>query len=631
MKSILVIILSLLFLSGQTSLSQSIFFNNRYDFYNISEAAWDVLEIESDYLVVGGARDSLFDLHIAIMILDSAGNEIWKKSYGQTGFDYYPGYSGSFIKTTDNGYALGGAIVNSFGNNDVLLVRFNSELDTLWTKTFGDTMNFDAGYQCKQTLDDGFIIVGVTGDIKLDILLIKTDSLGNVEWEQTYGGANTEYSRTIDVAFDGGFIIGGNTWSYGAGSKDTYVIKTDSLGNLQWQRTFGNVYEDCSARGIATSDSGYIFCGCKTEYMQTGYPVSRAYIVKLDSAGNTEWEKTYGPLKIGADFWMIRELDDGGFITAGVTGDSLDWFEGSLLKINSQGDSIWFRTYEKVYGPTSNNYFRDVQPTSDGGYIMAGFITPQSPDTGTQDMWVIKVDSLGNNLSLIITTNNVSCNGDSNGTVDLNVLGGVPPYTYYWSNGDTTEDISELTSGFYTVNILDNNGCTITDSIAITEPLAINISFIVDTATQSNNDGAIDITVSGGTLPYFYSWSNGDSTEDISSIPAGYYTVIVTDSMECIDSLAVEVPEFTSIKKHSITNDQLKFYPTPFTDKITLQFNRTGKKDIKIRIYNVLGELVYKETIPESRNTINLSDLPGGIYLLQLQGEQIIRKKIIKL
>jgi gliding motility-associated-like protein len=133
-------------------------------------------------------------------------------------------------------------------------------------------------------------------------------------------------------------------------------------------------------------------------------------------------------------------------------------------------------------------------------------------------------------------TANVLCFAGNNGLIDLSVNGGTTPYTFNWSNGETTEDIGNLPAGTYTVNIIDINGCTSTATAQVTEPVASLTSSVNATQNVScfaGNNGSIDLTVAGGTAPYTFSWSNGETTEDISNLPAGTYTVNITDANGC--------------------------------------------------------------------------------------------------
>lgn len=140
---------------------------------------------------------------------------------------------------------------------------------------------------------------------------------------------------------------------------------------------------------------------------------------------------------------------------------------------------------------------------------------------------------------------NVSCFGGSNGSIDLTVGGGTPGYTYSWNNGATTQDISSLSAGVYSVTILDLNGCSKSHSVTITQPVAplTLTSTQVNVLCFSNATGSINLSVSGGTTPYTYSWSNGAISQDISNLPAGTYSVTVTDFKGCTAMLSVSISQ----------------------------------------------------------------------------------------
>ncbi len=137
-----------------------------------------------------------------------------------------------------------------------------------------------------------------------------------------------------------------------------------------------------------------------------------------------------------------------------------------------------------------------------------------------------------------------TCNEDDDGSIDLSVSGGTTPYGYSWSNGATTEDISGLSAGTYTVTVTDFNGCTTTASATVTEPDPLTANAVATPETcNEDDDGSIDLSVSGGTTPYGYSWSNGATTEDISGLSAGTYTVTVTDFNGCTTTASATVTE----------------------------------------------------------------------------------------
>ncbi|MFH1320290.1 MAG: T9SS type A sorting domain-containing protein [Bacteroidota bacterium] len=552
--------------------SQQIYFNKIYDFFGNPETAFSIVPVDSGYLIAGRASDSSSWGRIALLYIDSFGNEIWKKSFGKENCYYYPGIGGSFIPAFDGGYALGG-YVNALGNSDALLMKFDKNGDTLWTKTYGDSL-LQVFYKCRQTSDSGYILIGTTNNGNdNDFWLVKTNSTGDVVWQRTYGGNNNQTGLTIDICNDGGFILGGWSWSNSTGY-DTYIIKTDSLGNQQWSKYFGGNYNDCAANIIQSSDGGYIFTTCKTEYIIGPSNYKQIYIYKLDNFGNIEWQKTIGPISLpggGSSLGAaLYELNDGSFFAAGQFIDSQYAMRGWILKITEQGDSLWDRRLDKF--EESDDRFLYAMPTDDGGYIAVGdnFYFGVN-DTGIlagnhQNMWIVKLDSCG-------------C-----------------LYPQYYPQ--------PVAAFSYTVD-----------------------SLIVTFTNQS--DSAIN---------YFWDFGDGTTSDDTNTThiyqDSGVYIVTLI-AKNCSRRDTVKdaiVISFTGIKEKIISiKEKISIYPNPLTEEITLQFNQPGNEDIKIRIYNVLGELVYKNIIPQSRNKVNLSDLPGGIYLLQLEGEKIIRKKIIKL
>jgi hypothetical protein len=136
----------------------------------------------------------------------------------------------------------------------------------------------------------------------------------------------------------------------------------------------------------------------------------------------------------------------------------------------------------------------------------------------------------------IAGTQNVNCFGDLSGNVDITVSGGTLPYTFVWSNGATSEDLSNIGAGTYTVSIADANGCTESLSVTISQPaasLSANAQVTANVSCNSGANGSIDLTVNGGTIPYSYAWNNGAVTEDLNGITAGLYIVTVTDANGC--------------------------------------------------------------------------------------------------
>ena len=186
-----------------------------------------------------------------------------------------------------------------------------------WDKTFGGTHR-DMASSVQQTADGGYILAGLTGSYgagDYDFWLVKTDSNGNEQWNRTFGGTDDDMARSVQQTADGGYILAGGTESYGAGDYDFWLVKTDSNGNEQWNRTFGGTDDDMARSVQQTADGGYILAGGTESYGAGDYDF---WLVKTDSNGNEQWNRTFG----GTDDDMARSVQqtaDGGYILAGDT------------------------------------------------------------------------------------------------------------------------------------------------------------------------------------------------------------------------------------------------------------------------------------------------------------------------
>ena len=204
-----------------------------------------------------------------------------------------------------------------------------------------------------------------------------------------------------------------------------------------------------------------------------------------------------------------------------------------------------------------------------------------------------------NLLEATATATSVSCFGGSNGTVNLSVTGGTPAYTFSWNNGATTEDLSNVPAGNYTVAVTDDNGCATTTSVIVTEPTALNLSTTFDPVScNGGTDGAINLTVSGGTPNYTYLWSNNATTQDISNLVAGIYTVTVTDANGCTATTTVEVSQATTIEVTATSTPALCFGTA--TGSVTLDV--TG------------GTPGYSFNWSNGATTQNLTNVAAGTY-----------------
>jgi hypothetical protein len=313
-----------------------------------------------------------------------APDTLWTKTYGGINDDI----SHSIQQTIEGGYIIAG-YTNSFGagGHDVYLLKTDASGDTLWTKTYGGVNN-DISYSIQQTSDGGYIIAGYTNSFGAggyDVYLLKTDASGDTLWTKTYGGVNNDISHSIQQTSDGGYVTAGYTYSFGAGMCDVYLIKTDSLGDTLWTKTYGDTLSDLGYSVDITSDAGYIITGSTNS---SGY--SDVWLIKTDSLGDTLWTETYG-FESPWFHWAgnsVQQTTDGGYIVAGYISRTVGNTWVLVIKTDAGGDTMWIKTYS----PGIYDYGYSVQQTSDGGYIIVG--ETWVPLTG--DVYVIKIDSLGN-------------------------------------------------------------------------------------------------------------------------------------------------------------------------------------------------------------------------------------------
>ncbi len=263
--------------------------------------------------------------------------------------------------------------------------------DTLWTRTYGGS-SLDRGYSVQQTSDGGYILAGGTysfGAGLSDVYLVKTDSSGEVLWTRTYGGSSEDVGHSVYQTADGGYVIAGYTHSFGAGGKDVYLVKTDSSGNTVWTRTYGGGRYDEGYSVLQTSDSGYIIAGYTDSF---GGGNSNVWLLKTDSSGDTLWTRTYGGGNYG-EGRSVQQTSDGGYVIAGrIFSYSTHSYEVYLLKTDSSGGTLWTRTY----GGRDDDEGWSVQQTSDGGYVIAGHT--YYPLYRATDIYVVKTDSAGETL-----------------------------------------------------------------------------------------------------------------------------------------------------------------------------------------------------------------------------------------
>ena len=338
------------------------------------------VEEATEYYIVGyysDARRKVYSLEQS----HTAPEEAWNRTFGGTGSEE----ALAVQQTTDGGYILaGGTRSYGAGDYDFWLVKTDSNGDEQWNRTFGG-IDSDCAGSVQQTTEGGYILTGHTKSYatgNTDFWLVKTDSYGNEQWNKTFGGASDDEAYSVQQTIDGGYIIAGDTWSYGVGDGYFWLVKTDSRGNEQWNKTFGRGVIDRAYSVQQTTDGGYIIAGYTYSYGAGDWDF---LLVKIDSNGNEQWNRTFGGTS--DDYaYSVQQTADGGYI---LTGGTRSYGAGSLdawlVKTDSDGNEQWNRTFGGI-GP---DCAESVQQTADGDYILAGLT--YSYGAGESDIWLIKV------------------------------------------------------------------------------------------------------------------------------------------------------------------------------------------------------------------------------------------------
>ncbi len=350
----------------------------------------------------------------ATVVAQAAHGEMeWQNSYGGSDNDQ----GRSVLQTTDGGYIIAGtgdSIVNGSQVSQISLIKTNAEGAVMWQHYYGVGAQND-GYAVALTGDGGYVVVGTTSTISNgnQILLVKTDANGVVQWQSLYRGKGTAQGNSVQQTADGGYIIGGSTMSPGEDYM-AFMVKTDASGAVVWQNSYGESNGSYYGNSVwQTSDGGYIMTGGVSFDSDAGLG-GHLYLVKTSADGTMLWQENIGPtLQVNAGN-SVQQTPDGGYVIVGTAdyggqsmlrGQYAPLLVVQMIKTSPNGSIEW----QKYFGDSDMDMMDDVSIgynegysvdlTADGGYIVAGATVPvindQPPRYGSYQAYLVKTDAKG--------------------------------------------------------------------------------------------------------------------------------------------------------------------------------------------------------------------------------------------
>ncbi len=443
---------------------------------------------------------------------------------------------------------------------------------------------YDYGYDIKQTLDGGYIITGSTssfGKGNTDVYLLKIDSMGQVNFQTSFGGYNNESGKAVVQLVDSSYVIAGYTSSLGFGGYDIYVIKADKTGALIWQKTFGQAEWDFCNTMQATADGGFILAGSTNSF---GYGQADGYVIKIDANGTEQWHKNFGGLE-NDEFKSVIQTADGGYLLAGQT-KSYNDLNGDawLFKLDVNGDSLW----SKYYGGTKEDYATQIIEHSNGDLFFSG--ATQSFGVGKFDGYVVRTSNNGN---LII---------------------------------QSTDGFAGTDDYFYSITISKRNPNIIT---VLENEIFSGFKLQTKILEINENLSYLNATEYGSTLndELYKIFPTTDKGYVMTGYTEGYDAMLADCYIVKCDSTLLGLQSMVSVNEFAINEFDLKLYPNPVKNKLMIVLNNDiAIKEISVSdVYGKNYNLDKKHF--DNKIEINTTDLAEGIYFIRINN---VVRKIIK-
>ena len=459
----------------------------------------------------------------------------------------------------------------------IILVDYNfaQAPDVIWTKGYYGN-DQDQGSFVQQTNDGGYIISGETksyGAGENDIWLIKTNASGDTMWTKTIGGTEGDYANCVRQTGDGGYITFGETISYSSTYWKAWLVKLDEGGDISWTKLIGQSRHYFIQEGLELNNGDFVFVGYTKA---SGAGQEDIWLVKTDATGDTIWTNTFG----GSEGDISQSMDitnDGGYI---ITADTKSFSSGDydcwLIRTDHKGDTIW----TKVIGGSRDDHIYSVRHTSDNGFILAGSTQSFGFQNSYYNLWLVKTDYAGD-------------------TLWTKTFGG--------EQNEHAQSVNETSDENYIVTGYSGLGTWIIKLNALGDTIW--------TKTLGWGGGThIEQTTDGGYIILVYDWDNS-TLSDI-------YLVRLAPDPNDVEPLAQGIiPDDYALKQN---------YPNPFNPLTTIEFGILESEYVNLTVYNLLGEPV--EVLVDKYLTAgnykvewNAKEQISGVYFYQIKFENIVK------
>lgn len=499
------------------------------------------------------------------------------------------------IQNSDGSYVFLGSIVVQGDSSDIILTKIDSVGSTIFSIIYSsirsnDTLLNDYGFDIKSTPDNGYIICGTTfgssHDMNFnDVVVIKTDAFGAIDWYNIYGQAGNDEGYSISLSTDDGYFIAGHTNSDGLNNNGGFVMKINSIGDPIWYHIDHLAGDAHFNSGCVTSDSGFVAVGSTTYFSDS----ADVFAVKYTNDGTFKWAKRFGA-RGDQEGNSVTATADGGCILTGSSSpdNSLDSTDMLIAKLDTGGTIEWSKTYNHLYEDKATNIIH----LNDGNYAITGYSNGTNTFAPVRMVDFLKINSTGDTL-------HSQMYGDF--TFDCFSSGISETADHGFVMGGVTYGLAGPQGAAYLIKT-DSTG---TGPLCPFNPLLITPSSI----TLSDSSGCATNTF----FPLYTSDIPGRVSNSIS------FGVI------CLS---------INVEENSSTNPAIAIYPNPVLQELNIDMNRYDTQFESLIISDVFGRVIFKKEIHSDESILHLdvSTFHSGIFLIELRGDKnYTARKFVKL